>query len=301
MSAVAWRGGIPWSRAAHVRDYLALLKPRVVLLVLFTAAVACVDAARGAPSGAVIAGLLISGALSAGGVAALNHYVDRDIDGRMARTRRRPLVAGRIERPGLVLAGGVGLTAAGLALAAWVSPLLASFELVGAFTYGVVYTMWLKRRTSLNVVVGGAAGSAAVLGGWAAAQPSLGLAPWLLAAVVFLWTPAHFWSLALARTDDYARAGVPMLSVVAGPRTTARWVVVHILGSLAATAWFGVVDGRGPIYLATASVAGLWFLAVGLRVLRRPDAAASWRAFKVSGAYLGLVFLGLLVDVLTMG
>jgi protoheme IX farnesyltransferase len=286
------------SAADGLRTALILAKPRVVGLVLFTAVVACVAAAGGRPAWESLVLLVVSGCLSAGGAAALNHYLDRDIDARMARTRNRPLVNGHDQHAAAALAGGLAAIALGTALALPLNPMLAAFELAGAVIYVAVYTLWLKRRTALNIVIGGAAGSAAVLGGWAAAEPDLGLAAWLLAGVVFTWTPAHFWSLALARRPDYAAVGVPMLPVVMGPVGTARWVVAHAAATAGLCVWFGLVAGLGPLFFGVALVAGLAFLRAGLRLLRTPDAAAGWRTFKLSGAYLGLVFLGVLADVL---
>ncbi|MBI2325579.1 MAG: protoheme IX farnesyltransferase [Chloroflexi bacterium] len=278
--------------------YLSLAKPRVVSLVLFTAVVTTFAAARGVPPWTTVLALVISGGLVAGGAAALNHYFDRDIDVRMARTSHRPLVSGRIQRPALVALGGTAAVVVGLAVAVLTNEALAWAESAGAFSYVAVYTLWLKRRSVLGVVIGGATGSAAVLGGWAAVDPALGLAPWLLAALVFLWTPPHFWSLGIARLSEYRRAGVPTLPVVAGPRCAARWSAVHILGTVAASLWLGAAAQLGAVYFSVALLAGLIFLLSGAELLVRPVPRVAWRTFKLSGAYLGFVFLGLLVDVL---
>lgn len=287
------------SGARSLGVYLSLAKPRVVSLVLFTAVATTFAAARGVPPWTTVLALLTSGGLVAGGVAALNHYLDRDIDARMERTSNRPLASGTIQRPTLVAMGGMAAVLTGLAVAALTSQALAWSESAGAFTYVAVYTLWLKRRSVLGVVIGGATGSAAVLGGWAAVDPALGLAPWLLAAFVFLWTPPHFWSLGIARLSEYRRAGVPTLPVVAGPRCAARWSAVHILATVAASLWFGAAAHLGTVYFSVALLAGLIFLMSGLQLLVRPVPRVAWRTFKLSGAYLGLVFLGLLVDVLT--
>lgn len=288
-------------RTRSVGVYLSLAKPRVVSLVLFTAVAAAFAAARGVPPWTTVLALLTSGGLVAGGVAALNHYLDRDIDARMERTRHRPLVSGSIRRPALVALGGTAAVLVGLAVAASTSQAMAWSESAGAFTYVAVYTLWLKRRSVLGVVFGGATGSTAVLGGWAAVDPELGLAPWLLAALVFLWTPAHFWSLGIARSAEYRRAGVPTLPVVAGPRCAARWSAVHILATVGASLWFGAAAHLGAVYFGVALLAGLGFLLSGLQLLATPLPRVAWRTFKSSGAYLGVVFLGLLVDVLAVG
>lgn len=289
------RGPATWVRSLGA--YVSLAKPRVVSLVLFTAVAATFAAARGVPPLATVLVLLVSGGLVAGGVAALNHYYDRDIDARMERTRHRPLVSGSIARPALVALGGMAAVLVGLAVAAGTSPALAWSEAAGAFTYVAVYTLWLKRRSVLGVVIGGATGSTAVLGGWAAVDPTLGPAPWLLAALVFLWTPPHFWSLGIARVSEYRRAGVPTLPVVAGPRCAARWSLVHILGAVAVSMGLGAAAHLGAIYFSVALLAGLGFVMSGLQLVVRPVPLVAWRTFKLSGAYLGLVFLGLLVDV----
>jgi protoheme IX farnesyltransferase len=278
---------------------LVLVKPKIVSLVLFTSVVACVVAAHGRPVWPVLALLVLSGLLSAGGAAALNHYFDRDIDARMERTRGRPLPGGQIARPGLVLAAGVAMIAAGCLLATSLSLATALCELLGALVYVVVYTCWLKRQTPLNVVIGGGAGSAAVLGGWAAVGQDLGLAAWLLAGVVFFWTTAHFWSFAIARSADYERAGVPMLPAVVGDLRAAWWVGAHVLVTVALAFGVGLAAPAGAVYVGLSLAAGLGFLVQAARLIRHPSPAIGWSVFKLSGEYLGLVFLALLLDSLT--
>ncbi|HUE75493.1 MAG TPA: heme o synthase [Chloroflexota bacterium] len=294
--------GVPVVRARAtinpLGSYLVLVKPRIVTLVVFTAVVACFAASSGQPPAHAVAILILSGALAAGGAAALNHYFDRDIDASMARTRGRPLAQGDIQRPQLVLAIGIAMIVVGVIAGASLSPLLGFFELLGAIVYAGVYTLWLKRRTAVNVVVGGVAGSSAVLGGWAAADASLGAVPWLLAALVFFWTPAHFWGLALARSEDYARVGVPMLPTTSGARLTARWTCVHIAATVALSLLVWSAAGLGAIYLSLALVAGVGVLLVGVRLWRQPGPTAGWSVFKFSGPYLGLVFLGVFLDTL---
>lgn len=281
-----------------LHSYLVLAKPRIVSLVVFTAVVACFAAAHGHPPLATVLLLVVSGSLAAGGAAALNHYFDRDIDGRMTRTRQRPLVRGEIPRPGLVLVGGIATIVVGVFLGGSLHPLLGFFELLGAVVYAGIYTLWLKRRTPLNIVIGGAAGSSAVLGGWAAVDPSLGIVPWLLGGLVFFWTPAHFWGLALARRGDYEQASVPMLPSIAGPRRAAWWIVIHIVVTIALSIWIGLAAQLGEIYFLLALIAGLAFLASGGKLLRQPEPETAWQVFKLSGPYLGLVFLGVLLDTL---
>ncbi|MBI3969602.1 MAG: protoheme IX farnesyltransferase [Chloroflexi bacterium] len=284
------------ARFEALRTWATLVKPRIVALVVLTAVIACVTAAKGAPPLATVLIVAVSGALASGGAAALNHYFDRDLDRHMERTRRRPLVTGQIRRPTDVLVGGLALVMAGTFLALAVNPALAAFELAGAAVYAGVYTLWLKRRTPLNIVIGGAAGSAAVLGGWAAIEPRLGLAPWLLAALVFVWTPAHFWSLALARAEEYRRVEVPMLPVLVGSRCAAGWIAAHAAATVAISVWFGLATGSGVVYWTLAGAAGLVWLVSALRLLRAPEPAQAWQTFKLSGPYLGLTFLAILFD-----
>jgi protoheme IX farnesyltransferase len=283
-------------RVDFLRACLTLAKPRIVSLVVFTAIVAAVAAAGGAPPAGTLLLLAVGGVLAAGGAAAINHYVDRDIDARMERTRCRPLVTGQFRRPRLVPFVGAAMIGAGTALATTINPAVGAWTLAGALVYAGVYTLWLKRRTALNIVIGGFAGSAAVLGGWAAVDPGLGLVPWLLAGLVFTWTPAHFWSLVLARRADYERAGVPMLPVRVAPRVSAQWTALHILATVGLSLWLGMAAPFGAVYWGTAAVAGLGFGAAGLALLRRPDAAVGWRVFKWSGPYLGAIFVGVLAD-----
>lgn len=263
---------------------------------LFTAVAAVFAADRGAPSWSALVLLLVSGFLVAGGAAALNHYFDRDIDSAMSRTRLRPLVTGQIRPPEIVLGAGSAMIGAGVLVAAAFNPIMAALLSTGAFIYVVVYTLWLKRRNPLNIVVGGLAGSCAVLSGWALVDPGLGVLPLLLAAVVFLWTPAHFWSLALVRVDDYRRAGVPMLPAVVGAQQAARLVAVHVAGTVALSLGLQRVASLGPLYLALATGGGLVFLWMGARLIRHPAPAAAWPLFKFSGVYLGLLFFAVLLD-----
>lgn len=279
-----------------VLAYLSLTKPRVVGLVLFTAMVAVVVAADGAPSAGTLGLVLFTGFLTSGGAAVLNHYLDRDIDHGMGRTRRRPLVTGQIGNPRRVAKVAVAMIATGLAIAALFSPMLTLFLFAGAFTYVIVYTAWLKRRTPLNIVIGGFSGSCAVLGGWAAVDPGLGLVPALLGLLVLLWTPAHFWSLAIARSADYDRAGVPMLPVVVGPKAASRWVMVHLLGTVGLSLAVYPTGDFGWVYLGVALASGIMFFKMGLQLLARPGAEAAWPLFKFSGLYLGALFLAMLAD-----
>ena len=280
---------------------LSLTKPRIVSLVVFTAVVACFAAAGGVPPFRTVLVLTASGLLAAGGAAMLNQYLDRDIDALMQRTRKRALVTGQVPSSGWVPVVGAVLVGAGVVSAAGLNLVVSASVAAGAFIYVVVYTLWLKRRTLLNIVVGGAAGSAAVLGGWAAVDPGLGPSPWLMAALVFFWTPAHFWSLAVARSDDYRQAGVPMLPVVVGPARAASWALGHIFLTVGTSLTLGIVAGWGAAYFLVCILAGARFSALGTAFLRQPGPDRGWTLFKFSGPYLGIVFLAVLIDRLLLG
>jgi len=232
--------------------------------------------------------------LSSAGASAVNHYVDRDLDARMERTRGRPLPSGRVRDPRLALWLGVGLVALSAALAGPLLGLLPTlYLLAGAATYAVVYTLWLKPRTPYSIVLGGAAGSFAALAGWETGGSSAAPAAILLAVVLFLWTPSHFWSLAIALERDYKAAGLPMLSVVRGARRTADAVLLNTACLVAAS--LALASFSGWPYLALALPAGAGFLAVTVALRRSPDRAHARRAFKLSGVYLLVLLTGLVL------
>jgi protoheme IX farnesyltransferase len=234
--------------------------------------------------------------LASGSAGAFNQYVERDLDARMRRTQLRPFVRGAF-RPGpawltaiaLLLVVGVALAWVGLGLAS------AAYVFLGAFVYGVVYTVWLKRRTSLNIVIGGLSGSFAVLAGAAAVDPFPSSLPLLLAVVLFLWTPPHFWSLALAMRDEYAAAGVPMLPVVIGDAPAARVIFWHTVG-LVAVSLFLFALGLGWIYLTAALAGGGFFVWRSLQLAREPSSRRAWPAFHASLVQLASVLMGAMID-----
>lgn len=278
--------------------YFSLLKPRVVGLILFTAVAAAIAAARGPISVPALGFICLTTFLCGGGAAALNHWFDRDLDARMARTQSRPIPSGRLARPIDALALGCALIAAGVGLAFARNPVMGACLLAGAVSYVGVYTLWLKRRTPLAAVIGGSAGSSAVLAGWAAVDPALGPGAWLLALLVFVWTPAHFWSLALAIEPEYRKAGVPMLPVVADPATTKAWIAVHVVATLVVSAALVPLGGFGFPYAAGAGLAALFFARRTIGVFGVPGRAPreAFDLFKHSGIYLGIVFLAVLLD-----
>jgi heme o synthase len=270
-------------------DYVALLKPRIILLLLVTELGAMIVAARGWPGTGVMLGSLLGGALAAGGAGAINCWFDRDIDAVMPRTRRRPIAAGRIA-PGAGLAFGITVALIGVALVALSSNLLAAeLAAAGGLVYVFVYTMWLKRTTSQNIVIGGAAGAFPPLVGWAAVTGSLSPLAWVLFAIIFLWTPPHFWALALVLRRQYAAAKVPMLPVVVGVVRTRRAIVAYTIPMLGVSLlpWLWL----GPIYGFAAVVLGSGFLALAWRAARTDGGHAAVTLFHYSLAYLALLFV----------
>ena len=282
--------------AAVARDYVALTKPRIIsLLLLTTVATMFVADPSGPPLGAIL-WTMLGGYLAAGGAGAINHYIDRDRDARMARTRGRPLVAGRIEPVhGLVFGVVLGVLAV-VQLALTVNPLAALLAAVGLLGYVFVYTLWLKPLTPQNIVIGGAAGAVPPLVGWAAATGGLSVDALWPFAIVFVWTPPHFWALALLIKDDYARTGVPMLPVVAGERATRRQIVAYSLALTALTLAPVATGLFGALYLASALFLGAAFCGLALRLALRPSRRAALRLYLSSLAYLALLFVAMAAD-----
>ncbi|MCC6176355.1 MAG: protoheme IX farnesyltransferase [Chloroflexi bacterium] len=288
--------GTAWTRAGRwTRLVLTVGKVRVVGLVTFTALVATVVAAEGHPSLGSMLAVLAVGALAGGGAGALNHVLDRDLDRQMRRTCQRPLVTGQARVRGVALAATVSL-AAGLGIAYWTAPALALHTVVAAVTYVLVYSRLLKRHTSHSVVIGGWTGAAAVLAGWEATGQALTLTALALAAVVFAWTPAHFWGLAVARVDEYRAAGIPALPVVAGIRFAVLAIVVSAALTLGA-AVLPLVDGQlGVVYGVGLAIATVLYGPTIWRLVQHASVERAWRSYKASGLFLLVVFLGALVD-----
>jgi protoheme IX farnesyltransferase len=281
---------------SRVGAYVALTKPRIIELLLVTTLPTMVVAEGGWPSLWLVAATLTGGALAAGGANALNMVIDRDIDRIMRRTRNRPLVTGAIE-PGQALVFALALELAAFALL-WTGVNLLSAVLAMSATafYVVVYTLWLKRTSSSNIVIGGAAGAVPVLVGWAAVRDALGWAPLVLFAVIFVWTPPHFWALAVRYREDYAAAEVPMLPAVAGLRATARRILAYSLVLWALTLAFVPVAGMGGLYLVAAVVLGAVFTWYAVELLRVPEPARAMRLFHWSISYISLLFGAMALD-----
>jgi protoheme IX farnesyltransferase len=284
------------SLADTLRDYVELTKPRIVSLLLLTTVATMFVAEGGVPELPTLLWTMLGGYLAAGGAGAINHYLDRERDARMARTRGRPLVAGRIE-PLHGLTFGVVLGAlATVQLAVTVNVLSSVLALTGLLGYVLVYTIWLKPLTPQNIVIGGAAGAVPPLVGWAAATG--GLAPEALYpfGIVFLWTPPHFWALALLISDDYARTGVPMLPVVKGEAVTRRQIVAYTLVLVAFTLLPALTGFLGALYAAGAAILGAGFTVLAVRLLRHPSRRAALRLYLSSLAYLALLFCAMAAD-----
>ncbi|MEK6224974.1 MAG: heme o synthase [Chloroflexota bacterium] len=297
LAAVAWR---PASRqGALVRDLIALTKPAIMSLLLLTALGGMFLAERGVPPFGLLAATLIGGAAASGGAASLNHYFDRDIDERMRRTRKRPLPAHRISGS-VAIWWGIALNAiAFVVLAVFTNLLAAALAIGGTVFYILVYTIWLKRSTTQNIVIGGAAGAIPPLVGWAAVTGSLDLAAWLLFAIIFFWTPAHFWALALLIRDDYERAGVPMLPVVRGDEATTWNILAYAASLLPLTLLLFIIGGLGYVYLAAAIILGALFIGYAFRLLRSGAIrrrAMARSVYLYSLLYLALLFVAIMVD-----
>jgi heme o synthase len=299
-TAVVFRGGKPVPRASW-RDYLTLTKPRIMVLLLITAAGGLAVGAGGLPPAGLTIATLGGLALACGGASALNHVLDRDIDTHMKRTAGRPVASGRIP-PERALEFGLALSALSyVVLTSFVNVLAAVLALVGNLFYVVVYTRWLKRSTPQNIVIGGAAGAVPPLVGYAAATGDLTLVALALFLIVFLWTPPHFWALALLIKRDYAAAGIPMLPVVRGERETARSITLYSFVLVGVTLLPVLGRTLGPLYLASAAVLGVTFIGLALALQRQTTPARARRLFSYSLAYLALLFVAMAVDPVLAG
>ncbi|MFN2582678.1 MAG: heme o synthase [Candidatus Dormibacteria bacterium] len=279
-----------------VRDYIALTKPRVVVLLEVTAVAAMVMAARGLPPLGLVCATVVGGWLAAAGANAINCWFDRDIDSSMGRTRSRPLPAGRIE-PAHALGFGVVLAASSfLLLSVAVNLLAASLTMAAFLFYVLVYTMWLKRSSMQNIVIGGAAGAIPPLVGWAAVDGGLSLTALFLFAIVFYWTPPHFWALSLLVRGDYARARVPMLPVVTGDRNTRQQIALYTVVLVLVTVLPALTRSFGLVYIAGAAVLDTALLVDAVQTVRRPSARSARRLFYHSMLYLALLFAVMAID-----
>jgi len=284
-------------RPSLAADLVTLTKPRIISLLLVTTVAPMFVTDRGLPSPQLVLTVIVAGYLMAGGANAINMWFDRDIDDKMSRTRRRPVPAGRIA-PSVALAFGIGLAIIAFYLF-WqlVNPLSAELALGGLLFYVLVYTVWLKRSSPQNIVIGGAAGAFPPLVGWAAMTGRLDLAALYLFAIIFYWTPPHFWALALIKRAEYARAGIPMMPVVRGEQRTKFEMLVYTLMLLPLTLMPVLFGAFGWFYAVCAALLGaplLWFC---IRLLRTPGVTpTAWKLYRYSLLYLALLFLAMAVD-----
>lgn len=284
-------------RPSLLADLVTLTKPRIISLLLVTTIAPMFITDRGLPSAALIGWVLLGGYLMAGGANAINMWFDRDIDTKMSRTKLRPIPSGRLS-PAAGLTFGVGLGTIAFGVFYWqVNPLSAWLALGGLLFYVCIYTMWLKRSSTQNIVIGGAAGAFPPLVGWAAMTNHIDLAAIYLFAIIFYWTPPHFWALALIKQADYGKAGIPMMPVVHGERRTKVEMLLYTLFLLPLTVLPFVFGALGPIYLVSAVLLGARLLWYSVRLLREDGVTpTAWKMYKYSLVYLFLLFAAMGVD-----
>jgi protoheme IX farnesyltransferase len=288
VSSLDWR--------ASIGAYVRLTKPRVIELLLVTSVPPMLLAARGMPAAHLLVAVLVGGALAAGGANTINCWVERDRDQLMHRTHNRPLPAGEMV-PARALGFGIALNVIAFVYLALAANLLAACLTMSATLFYVfVYTIWLKPRTAQNIVIGGAAGAVPVLVGWAAVKGDVAAPAWILFAVVFFWTPAHFWALAFKYKEDYARANIPMLPVLKSPRETGIQIAAYAAITAAVTLSLGLVVSVSIAYVIAAAVLGLLFVGQAVRLARNLSPTAAIRFFGYSNVYLLLVFAAVAAD-----
>ena len=286
----------PRRPARTVRAFISLTKPRIIELLLVTTVPTMVVADRGIPSVWLMVATVIGGTLAAGGANAVNMYADRDIDRLMERTKNRPLVTGEVA-PGHALVFAIALEALAFGwLWGFVNLLSAALAVSATAFYVFVYTLWLKRTSTRNIVIGGAAGAVPVLVGWSAVTNSLGWAPLVLFGLIFYWTPPHFWALAIRYRDDYQAADVPMLPAVASIRTTAVRIIGYTVVLWGLSVLFSAVGEMGLVYTVSAVVLGAVFLLFAVQVLRTEAIASAMRLFSYSITYITLLFAAMAID-----
>lgn len=280
----------------RANDFFILSKPLIVALLLLTTFGGLVAGGKAWPPLALAFWTMLGGALAASGSSALNQYIDRELDRNMQRTARRPLAAGRMT-PAEGLSYGLALCLISYyLLAGFVNLTAALLSLAGIFYYVIFYSIWLKKATVQNIVIGGGAGAIPPMVGWAAATGHLSLAAWILFLIIFLWTPPHFWALAIVRMKDYERAGVPMLPVVKGERETRLQILIYTFLLVGVTLLLPVMKATGMVYLVSAIVLGFWLIYAAWRVWKVPGNKVAWRMYRWSSMYLAFIFLALMID-----
>jgi protoheme IX farnesyltransferase len=281
-----------------VKNYVEVTKPPIVLLLVFTSLATMIIAWKHTlipVTPTLFAVAMVSITAASAGCDTITSYVDRDIDAVMNRTKRRPIPSGRIA-PGRALSWGLFLAAVGLALAYWINFLSFVWIGLGIVDNVIVYSLFLKRRNPLNIILGGISGGLPVMFGWSAVTNSVELLPILLAALVVLWIPGHIWSLAIFTKEDYKRARVPMLPVVTKLKTALRCIVSTIVLMIPFSLWIFFEGGFGLVYLAIAGIFGIWVLYINMKLFLHPDDKMAYRAFKISSPYLFTLFFAMIVD-----
>jgi protoheme IX farnesyltransferase len=287
---------VPLTWRQTIGAYFALTKPRIIELLLVTTFPAMVVAADGIPNLWIALATLVGGSLAAGGANTINCYIDRDLDAIMRRTHSRPIPAGLI-KPANALIFGITLSVTAFAFLTLTVNLLTACLAVSAILFYVfVYTIWLKRSTVENIVIGGAAGAIPPLCGWAAVTNSLDAAPLIMFAIVFLWTPPHFWALAISYTNDYAAAGVPMLPVTRGAVEARKRSLVYAIVTVGISLALYLTGDVGLIYLATAAIFGSIFIWLAVQQIKLASVKAAMTLFKYSTSYLALIFVAMVAD-----
>jgi len=296
MQAGSTKSKLPAEWLGLFSDYVALTKPRIILLLIVTAIGSMFLATEGIPKLSILLLVISCGSLGAGGANALNHYFDRDIDEQMKRTSNRPVPGGRI-KPNMALSFGIALNIiAFIILYVWVNLLSAALILCATLFYILVYTKWLKRTTVQNIVVGGAAGAVPPLVGWAAVTGTLSLPAWYLFAIIFFWTPPHFWALSLLLKDDYAAAKIPMMPVISGISATTKSIMMHSIILVTLTILLFTTRSVGVTYLVGSIVAGIIFLMLGINLYRSPTLKAAKTLYLYSLIYLTFIFALIAID-----
>lgn len=284
-----------WRQCVGIREFAEISKFRIVAVLDLVAITSLLAASKWQISGETILFLFIAGTLASMGSSALNHYYDRDVDSLMSRTSKRPIPSGRLGAKS-ALAYGLTLSIGSVIIAYFaLNPITAAFVGLGIFFYVIIYTAWLKRSNASNIVIGGFAGSCASYAGWAAATGTLDLLGFLVGLLVFIWTPSHFWCLAIKSKEEYASARIPMLPVLVGDSAAAKYVLANtlILVPFSIMLYF---FGLGLLYLIVASISGAMMLAYNFKLIKNPSKDIAWKAYKVSSPYLAIIFLALMFD-----
>lgn len=284
-----------WRQCVGIREFAEISKFRIVAVLDLVAITSLLVASKWQISGENILFLFIAGTLASMGSSALNHYYDRDIDSLMSRTSKRPIPSGRLGARS-ALAYGLTLSIGSVIIAYFaLNPITAAFVGLGIFFYVIIYTAWLKRSNASNIVIGGFAGSCASYAGWAAATGTLDLLGFLVGLLVFIWTPSHFWCLAIKSKEEYASARIPMLPVLVGDSVAAKYVLANtlILVPFSIMLYF---FGLGLLYLIVASISGAMMLAYNFKLIKNPSKDIAWKAYKVSSPYLAIIFFALMFD-----